>query len=347
MVSGMEMGEVSPNHHIPTPGPPDPEHTLPQGLSQVTFHAMGTTVTLLLPEQRKVEGAAIARDLFERWEQALSRFRPDSELSYLNRYAGTRVIVGELLFTVLRQALAAAQATNGVYDPTLLPQLAQLGYDRSFETLTGPLPQTSYAGEPGGGWQKIALDPVIRSVLLPPGVQLDFGGIAKGMAVDAALKALRKAGINTIMVNAGGDLAVHGLPPQTDAWLIGLPITAGHAVTQPTTTVEDTTWLLPLHHGALATSGISKRRWQQGQQQRHHLLDPRTGLPVDNGLWSVTVVASTCQQAEVAAKVAFILGREQGQAFLTLHGLAGLFVNADGSWQPTQLWPTQRIRRDV
>ncbi len=123
------------------------------------------------------------------------------------------------------------------------------------------------------------------------------------MAVDAALNSLREAGIETALVNAGGDLAVLGFPPETEQWPIAVP-------------GKEQSWNIPLRQGAMATSGIARRHWQQGGQQRHHLVDPRTGTSAQSGLWSVTVVAARCEQAEVAAKVAFILGKKRGADFL-------------------------------
>jgi thiamine biosynthesis lipoprotein len=157
-------------------------------------------------------------------------------------------------------------------------------------------------------------------------VGIDLGGIAKGMAVDAALARLQALGVDAALVNAGGDLAVHGLPPGTDAWPIAVQ-------------GRDATFTIPLSHGAMATSGVSRRRWQQGTVTRHHLLDPSTGLPVNNGLWSVTVVAATCGQAEVAAKAAFTLGTDEGQRFIEGQGLSGLLVREDGDWRSAGRWP--------
>lgn len=311
---------------------PEPEFIVPGGLSREQFKAMGTTITLLLPEQQAALGLAIVRTLFEEWEQTLSRFRPESELSQLNRLAGKQVIVSELLFRVLTEALTAAQATHGLYDPTLLNQLTQLGYDRSFDELPSALPGDIYAGQPGGGWRSIQVERAIHRVVLPANVQLDFGGIAKGMAVDEALEQLSRAGIRTTLVNAGGDLAVRGLPPGIDHWSVAIP-------------GLDMSWALPLRYGAIATSGTARRRWRQGDELRHHLLDPRTGLPVLNGLWSVTVVATHCVQAEVAAKVAFILGLEDGKMFVHDHQLASLFVSTDGTWEIGDRWPEHLMRR--
>lgn len=320
-------------HKTPSVGrmSPDFAFVIPSGMRREQFHAMGTTVTLLLPEQQVEIGSKLVHELFVEWEQTLSRFLPESELSQLNQHPDEPVVVSPLLYGVLATALAAADATNGLYDPTLLDQLMQLGYDRSFDDLSSSLPEATYSGLPGGGWRNIRLNPVARCVTLPPGLHLDLGGIAKGMAVDASLERLREASISIALVNAGGDLSVQGLPPVDESWPIAVP-------------GKERLWVVPLHHGAIATSGIARHHWMQGQHLRHHLLDPRTGMPAQCDLWSVTVVASRCEQAEIAAKVAFILGREKGKDFLREHQLAGLFVCMDGSWETVEPWPVHLMR---
>jgi thiamine biosynthesis lipoprotein len=306
-----------------------PDFTIPAGMSGVTFHAMGTSIWLLLPNSRARVAIDAVRGLFEEWEQRLSRFLPESELSRLNRSAGEPVQVSALLYTVLHSALAAAQATHGLYDPTLQKQIVALGYDRSFELLANaptPRREASWAPAPGGGWRRIRVDRSDRRVTLPPGVGLDFGGIAKGMAVDASIARLHELGVESALVSAGGDLAVLGHLAGADAWPIAV-------------SGRDIGWELPLRSGALATSGIARRRWLRDGRERHHLLDPRTGDSAASELWSVSVVADRCEQAEVAAKVAFVLGMESGAAFLRSHRLAGLLVGADGSWQAVEPWP--------
>jgi len=295
-------------------------------MSRAEFRAMGTTISVLLPEQQAQRGLEIVRELFDEWEQTLSRFLPQSELTSVNRQAGLSTPVSALFYRVLTTALQAAQATDGVYDPTMLNQLVKAGYDRNFEDLPRMGSDDFFTGAPGGGWRNIRLDAQRQRVTLPAGTKLDFGGIAKGMAVDAALAELRLDGISAAIVNAGGDLAVSGLPASTDNWPVAVP-------------GRDRTWTLPLRRGAIATSGIAYRHWLQGQTLRHHLLDPHTGLPVQSDLWSVTVVADRCEQAEVAAKVAFILGAREGAEFLHTHQLAGLIVHKDGTWQAVEPWP--------
>jgi thiamine biosynthesis lipoprotein len=295
---------------------------------------MGTTISLLLPASQAARGVQIVGSLFREWEQTLSRFLPESELSQLNAHAGTAMAVSDLLYTVLATALSAAQATQGVYDPALLEQLVQLGYDRTFDDLPAVSFDPIIPGEPGGGWRGIRVNPIYRHVTLPIGIKLDFGGIAKGMAVDAALEQLRVSGVSPALVNAGGDLAVMGLPPDAEQWPIAVP-------------GRERYWTIPLHSGAVATSGIAHRHWWQGQTLRHHLLDPRTGLPAQSDLWSVTVVADRCEQAEVAAKVAFILGSRQGADFLRRHRIAGLLVREDGTWESVEPWPAHLMEEEA
>lgn len=313
------------------------EFATPPGLTRTEFRAMGTTISLLLPERGGSVGALAAREVFSTWEQTFSRFLADSELSYVNQRAGELVVVSPLFFGVLSNALIAAHVTRGRYDPTLREQIVQLGYDRTFDALPDALPAASHAARAGGGWREIVIERSHRRVMLPAGVGLDFGGIAKGMAVDAALARLRQMGMRSALVNAGGDLAVLGQPPNGgdggDSWPIAVE-------------GKETTWTVPLHHGAMATSGVGRRHWRQGAEPRHHLIDPLTGEPVRNELWSVTVVAARCELAEVAAKAAFVAGIREGTALLAEYGLAGLFVRHDGSWAPVGSWPARAMEGD-
>ncbi len=242
--------------------------------------------------------------------------------------------MSDLLYNVLATALTAARATEGVYDPAMLEQLEKIGYDRTFDAIQAGDFDPIIPGEPGGRWRGIKVNPIYREVTLPVGIKLDFGGIAKGMAVDAALERLDENGISPALVNAGGDLAVLGHPPTDEAWPIAVP-------------GKERYWSLPLHHGAVATSGIARRHWRQGNILRHHLLDPRTGLPAQSDLWSVTVVADRCEQAEVAAKVAFILGSRRGAEFLRRHRIAGLLVHEDSTWESVEPWPAYIMKEEV
>jgi FAD:protein FMN transferase len=306
--------------------------TVPAAMRRHEFAAMGTTVTVATEAAPAARAGDEVQRLFAEWERRLSRFQPDSELSRLNARSGQPVVVSKLLFGVLSAAVRAAHATAGLYDPTLLRALEHLGYDRSFERLADRTPAAPGEAPAGGGWRRVVLDSRTRTVTLPAGVGVDLGGIAKGMAVDAAVDRLRTLGVRAAMVSAGGDLRVRGLPPGLDCWPIAVDGGQGHVT-------------VALTHGSLATSGIGRRRWRQGRAERHHLLDPRHARPSNSGLWSVTVAAATCGQAEVAAKTAFILGPTAGVTFLDSKGLAGLLVGRSGrSWRCGS-WPASPDHR--
>jgi thiamine biosynthesis lipoprotein len=236
------------------------------------------------------------------------------------------VEVSPEFITVTRAAISAARATDGLFDPTLGARMVALVYDRTFVELPA---DAAAARLPApwvpGAWRSIEVDPGAGTVRIPSGARLDFGGIAKGMAVDAALDLLVDRGIGPVAVDAGGDLAVRGTPPGLDGWPVALPDADGTAAVRIAT-------------GALATSSTMRRRWRVDGDGRHHLLDPRTGQPAATGIRSATVLAPTCRVAEVAAKVALLLGRDAGKDFLEIRGLSGVLVGEDGAALPVGRW---------
>jgi thiamine biosynthesis lipoprotein len=285
---------------------------------------MGTEVTVLAPAPSLNRATEAVRLLFETWEQALSRFRPDSELSRLNRAgAGS---VSPLLLNVVEAAVAAARRTHGVFDPTLLPHLVAAGYDRDFALIGERGTESSAPAAGTGAWRGLGIDPDRRFVRLPAGAAIDLGGIAKGMAVDAASAELDRMGLPWHAVDAGGDLRVSGVPEGHEVWSVG--VEAG-----------DTEVTIGLRSGALATSSVLGRRWIAAGESRHHLIDPRTGVPARSSVVSVTAAAPTCEGAEVAAKAALILGPEFGPAMLMSLAPAGLLVLDTGRRVAVGGWP--------
>ena len=253
-----------------------------------SFDAMGTRIELLL-------------------DALLSRFRPDSELSRLNR-AGT-LRVGPELLELARLAASARERTLGRFDPTVHDAVADAGYDRSFE-LVAASPGAS-AGTPHRCGGRIAVDHSTRYVTLEPGYRLDLGGIAKGWAADRVLAGLLGAG--PALVNAGGDVAAAGRP-----WPVGVE-------------TPDGTITLELGGGGLATSGRDRRRWLQDGKERHHLIDPSTALPAEGDVLTVTVAAPTAAEAEVLAKALFLADAEDAVAEADELGLPTVLVTRAGT----------------
>jgi FAD:protein FMN transferase len=296
-------------------------------MKRLEFRAMNCQMLAVLDR----EDAPVAEWLaevplwFADWEQRLSRFRIDSELSQLNRSRGQALAVSTVLWHVVQAALRAADSSEGLVTPTLLRAMEVAGYNRNFSFLQA-------AGQPSGApihlktkppievrdWRTIECIAHPRSIRLPSGLQLDLGGIAKGWAAERAVQQLSLYG--PALIDAGGDIAVSG--PQTDgtAWPIGVTDPEGK-------TVE----MLMLSEGGVATSGRDYRRWQKGDLFQHHILDPRTGQPAQTDVLTVTVIAPTTCEAETAAKVVLILGSRDGLHWLEAHPLfAGLLILEDG-----------------
>ena len=293
------------------------------GLGLRAFTLMGTEITVLAPSAEVEHGARAVSSLFQEWDQCLSRFKPESELSCLNRGAGGWVTVSPLLMSVLEESLRAAQGSGGIFDPTILNALIDAGYDRTFKELK-PQPARLGRGRPAGAWRKIEVE--ADRVRLPAGAGLDFGGIAKGMAVDAAHDLLLGRGLPGFAIDAGGDLRIHGAPPGVPTWRVAVETAAGDLT-------------VSLEQGALATSSVLGRRWLSGGREAHHLIDPRTGEPSSSGVVSATAAASTCAEAEVAAKVALLLGSGAGPLYLRSRHLDGLLSLADRSLLRIGNWP--------
>jgi thiamine biosynthesis lipoprotein len=299
------------------------------------FRAMNTNVELLVyvrasHAQRKLFQARfeqVSRQLqflFSEAEACLSRFRQDSELSCLNRQ-GQLAQASPLLYHTVRAALEMVELTSGIFDPAILEALETAGYDRSFELISqgqSGLYSPSYGLPFYSRPDKVALNFAARSLKLSPGVRLDLGGIAKGITVDRAADLLRQSGFHNFMISAGGDMFLEGHPGEGKRkWTV--------EVLDPVT-LEGNLAALSVRDQAVATSAITRRRWQVGGQVRHHLIDPRTGQPVDNGLAAVTVVAPTTQLADVLAKTALILGLEEGRIFMERQeNCAALFITLE------------------
>jgi thiamine biosynthesis lipoprotein len=250
-------------------------------------------------------------------EAMWSRFLPESDVTRLNDSAGQPVAVAAETIDLLSDAVAWWEATEGLFDPTVLAALESAGYDRDRGTGHGPITD----GAPAPGCRDIQIDAEAGTVRLPAGVRIDLGGIGKGRAVDLVAEQL--AHLPGGLIDLGGDLRVWGTAPEDDP---GWPIA-----------VEDlrdgtTVALLGLAEGAVATSSTLRRTWRDGERAAHHLIDPRLGRPAGGELVTVTVVAGIAAAAEVLAKAAIVTGTtEAARALLDDHGVAALVVPTRGA----------------
>jgi thiamine biosynthesis lipoprotein len=266
------------------------------------FRAMNSDILLAAsgkdPEQIQ-RGFVSTRQFIQQSEQRFTRFTDTSELAALNRSAGTWFRVSPDMYQVLEAALRLSDETGGLFNPAVLPALRQAGYDRSMDEIRGASARVGTVQV----WEMqdfrtIELDSVTRSIRLPDGMQVDLGGIVKGWIAEEAAHRLA-AYAHACAVSAGGDLVLVNLPPDEPDWEIGLE--------DPRNPEHDLA-VLRVAPGALATSTVTKRKWQYNGQNKHHLIDPRIGEPAVTEWLSVTVWARRAVDAEVFAKALLIGG---------------------------------------
>jgi len=296
-------------------------------LHRLPFRAMGCDMLAVVDHDTEPGMLSHVPAWFEGWEQSLSRFRYDSELTRLNQTHGQPILVSETLWDVFQTALKAEQMTDGLVTPTLLDAIVEAGYDRPFDELphlSSPTFDPALIISPP--LTAIAFDESSRTITLPFGTGLDFGGVAKGWSAHQAMQRLQAEG--PALVDAGGDIAISG--PQNDGnpWPVGIanPFHKGENIE-----------VLHLNACGVATSGKDRRRWLHNGLLQHHIINPSTNQPADTDLLTVTVIAPNVMEAEAAAKAAFILGSRVGMEWVESRPeYAGVFVRDNNEVLYTQ-----------
>jgi thiamine biosynthesis lipoprotein len=302
-------------------------------METIAFRAMNTDILLaaLGARDRVAEGFEEAQHFIQASESRFTRFSEESELSALNRSAGTPFQASPDLFAVVDLAQHFFHQTRGLFDPSILPDLKRIGYDRSMDLLrrqgSVPLFESLLAGE-RPSFSEMDLDEARSMILLPPGMSLDLGGIAKGWIAEQAAILLSDFS-SACAVNAGGDMFLVGLPEGEDQWPV--------AIEDPLQPENDIT-TIKVDPGAVASSAVTKRVWKQGDKLRHHLIDPRTGEPARTDWLSVTVIAPHAYEAEVFAKALLIGGPRESEEIARNGGTHFSFLAVDRN---RKIWGNQ------
>jgi len=301
-------------------------------VARKSWKALGTSVQVLATDADTLGRASTAvGEVLADVDEAYSRFREDSELSRLNTSAGRAVQVSPLLATAIAAAKRAAQLSDGAVDPTIGQAIRVAGYDDDFSRIAGDRGPVTLRAWRVPGWQAIRFDRRSRTVRLPAGVELDLGSTGKALATDLAAAAARKAaGKGGVLVSLGGDIATAGEPPAA-GWRI---LVAEDSRLEPDGPGE----VICVPAGGLATSSTTVRRWSRGGRVLHHIIDPATGLPTAGPFRTVTVVAATCVDANIASTAAIVRG-ESAIDWLTACGLPSRLVENDGTIHYIGRWP--------
>lgn len=272
------------------------------------------------------------QDVVDAIDTACSRFRDDSELSRLVDGDGPHEgIVSPLLAEALATALRAAEITDGAVDPTVGAAVRAAGYDVDFDAVPAAGAPLRLSVQPIPGWRHIRLYPATRRVEIDAGIEVDLGATAKALGADlAALAALQAVQSGGVLVSLGGDVSVAGEPPE-EGWNIQIAEDSRAAITPDGETIS-------IRTGGVATSSTTVRRWRRGSVELHHIIDPATGLPTDGPWRTVSVVAGTCVDANIAATAAIVRGAAAA-AWLDGAGLPARLVDRNGRMLRVGGWP--------
>jgi thiamine biosynthesis lipoprotein ApbE len=297
-----------------------------------SWKALGTSVHVLSTHDGGLEAATTAvHDVLEDVDEAYSRFREDSELTRLNANAGRMIRISPLLATAIDAALRAARLTDGAVDPTIGRAIRVAGYDDDFSRIAAEGGPVNLHAWQVPGWQGIRLDRRLRTVWLPHGVELDLGSTGKALAADlAATAAMAAVGEGGLLVSLGGDIAIAGEPP-SGGWQI---LVAEDSGVRPDGDGD----VICVPAGGVATSSTTVRRWSRGGAVLHHIIDPQTSLPTSGPFRTVTVVAATCLDANIASTAAIVRG-EEAIDWLTSCRLPARLVENDGTIHYIGPWP--------
>jgi thiamine biosynthesis lipoprotein ApbE len=321
------------------------------------WQALGTSVELVVSDDRALtEARAILERQLDEVDRACSRFREDSELTRVNARAGRTVRVDPLLIEAIELALRAAELTDGDVDPTVGEALVLAGYDRDIQLLDRVSPATNAthtracqgpAMKPCvratllPGWKAVELDRERSTLRIPRGVKLDPGATAKAWAADRAAHAIHVAIGCGVLVSLGGDISTAGPAPSGETnvqrapagWRIHVTDDHRSAPNAPGQTIS-------IVGGGLATSSTTVRRWRHRGQTMHHIIDPPSGAPAEEVWRTVSVAASDCADANIAAIAAIVRGARAPEWLAGL-GLPARLVSRDGEVLTVGAWPTE------
>lgn len=281
---------------------------------------MGSTVNIVAYVRQPKAGRDAIQQGFDRIEHLNSIFSDyelDSECSRLSRAAPTSdfVPVSDEMWHLLRQSVKLSRASHGAFDVTVGP-LSRL-WRRARRRKELPSRDRLNQAMASVDYRHLQIHeskPAIK--LAKPGMRLDFGGIAKGYAADQALRAIRAAGVDRALVNAGGDIAIGSAPPEKDGWKIGVA---------PLRPEQPPGVYLTLENCGVATSGDAWQFLEIDGRRFSHIIDPRTGWGVSERS-TVTVLAGDCSLADGLASAVSVLGHQQGIALIERTAGAACFI---------------------
>lgn len=308
----------------------------PQRLFQASHPAMGTTFSFYLyaaSREKADEEFNAAFDEIDRLEEELSNYRASSELSRINSHATREAVTTDPeMFAFLQRSLAFSRLSGGAFDVTVGPLMRAWGFFRG----QGRYPSAAELtrAHDNVGWQYVTLDANDRSVrFLKQGVEIDFGGIGKGYAVDRVAELFRHDGITAALIDAGSStLYAVGAPPGTEGWKVQVP--------RPGKRSESISTIM-LRDQSLSTSGNYEKFFTLNGHTYCHIMDPRTGEPVQ-GVLQTTVIAADGITSDALSTAMFVMGPAAGRELLkSISQTKAMWVLANSQAVVAWRWPSE------
>lgn len=256
----------------------------------------------------------------DRFEQLFSRTIPTSDISRVNAAGGAPVAVDYRTVDLVRRALVYCEESDGLFDITI-GSVSELW---DFTKGVVPAKEQIEAALPHVGWERVRVEDETIT-LEDPLARLDLGGIAKGYIADQLIERFERRGVTSAFVNLGGNVKVLGTKADGTPWHVGVRDPEDETGTKVVARVATT-------GGSLVTSGLYERSFEQAGKRYWHILDPRTGYPVQTSLASASIFSEESIDGDGYTKPLFMLGIDEALAFVAAHpGVQALLVGQDGA----------------
>jgi len=293
---------------------------------KISGKTMGTTYQITVVAGYFNNAKSLKEKIEKRLEeinQSMSTYRKDSEITRFNAQndVGEKVYVSEDFIHVMRVAEKLYTLSEGAWDGTIKPLVDLWGFGSSSRERRVPEKEDILKLLPEIGFNTIEISDNRYLIKRRVSISVDLASIAKGYAVDQIADLLRKNGIENFLVEIGGEVFASGFRKDGKLWKIGINTPLKDAA------VDKVYKAINLHNKALATSGDYRIFFEVNGKRFSHILDPRTGYPVSNGVKGVSIVADTCTFADGLATAIMVMGHEKGIELIdTLHNVEGLIV---------------------
>ncbi len=285
-----------------------------------SFEALGTVNAIAIPGYEDVPAVSLCRDAVLAIDDHWSVFKEGSEIAKMNACAGKgQVSVSRDTMKILQRARYFSELSQGTFDSTVRPLTALW---RVGEALEAPEKANIKRVKRLVNYEDLLLDEQnCRAGLRKKGQGLDLGGIAKGFAADEAKEILLENGLENALIDFGGTIITMGHPSVGRNWTVGIQ--------NPVAPPGNSIGFLDTKNEAIVTSGSYARHFTKNGRVYHHIIDPRTGVPAESGLFSVTVIGDSAMDMDALATAVFILGMEKSLGILTELQAQAIFITKE------------------